>query len=134
MYQMGLPSGLDLPSIIISIALVIGGIILLKIGLSITKAQEKKDWKWVAGSFAIQFAVAFFIGSPLMILGISGDVEVDVGAILPVVLVAAFIDFNFINVLHKVGMKRSLIIMILIIGPIVGALYLIGQLLPNLLF
>ncbi|MHA1885454.1 MAG: hypothetical protein ACXAAI_05310 [Promethearchaeota archaeon] len=134
MYQMGLPSGLDIPSIIITVVLVIGGIILLKIGLSITKAQEKKDWKWVAGSFAIQFAVAFFIGSPLMILGISGDVEVDGGAIIPVVLVAAFIDFNFINVLHKVGMKRSLIIMILIIGPIVGALYLIGQLLPSLLF
>jgi hypothetical protein len=131
---MGLPSGLDIPSIIITVVLVIGGIILLKIGLSITKAQEKKDWKWVAGSFAIQFAVAFFIGSPLMILGISGDVEVDGGAIIPVVLVAAFIDFNFINVLHKVGMKRSLIIMILIIGPIVGALYLIGQLLPSLLF
>ncbi|MHA2397953.1 MAG: hypothetical protein ACXADU_03570 [Promethearchaeota archaeon] len=134
MYQIGLPSGLDISSIIITVVLVIGGIILLKIGLSITKAQEKKDWKWVAGSFTIQFVVAFFIGSPLMILGISGDVEVDVGAIIPVVLVAAFIDFNFINVLHKVGMKRSLIIMILIIGPIVGALYLIGQLLPSLLF
>ena len=134
MYQMGLPSGLDIPSIIITVVLVIGGIILLKIGLSITKAQEKKDWKWVAGSFAIQFAVVFFIGSPLMILGISGDIEVDVGAIVPVVLVAAFIDFNFINILHKVGMKRSLIIIILIIGPIVGALYLIGQLLPSLLF
>jgi hypothetical protein len=134
MYQMGLPSQEDIPRIIITVVLVVGGIILLKLGLTITKAQEKKDWKWVAGSFAIQFIVAFFIGSPLMILGITGGIMVDIGAIIPFVLLAAFIDFNFINVLHKVGMRRSLIIMVLIIGPMVGSLYLIGQLIPSLFF
>ncbi|MHA2048305.1 MAG: hypothetical protein ACW986_01700 [Promethearchaeota archaeon] len=129
-----IPGPEDITSIIITVILIISAILLLKIGLTITRAQEKKNWKWVAGSFGIQFLVAFFIGSPLMILGISGDIQVDPGAIIPVVLIAAFIDFNFINVLHKIGMKRSLIVMALTIGPLVGALYLIGQLLPSLLF
>ena len=131
---MGMPAPEVMTNIIISVVLILSDIILLKIGLTITKAQEKKGWKWVAGSFAIQFLLVFFIGSPLMIWGLSGDFDGDPGVIAPIILLAIFIDFNLINVIHKIGMKRSLIVVIFVVGPLVGALYLLGSSVPNLAF
>ena len=113
--------------IIIIIVLFLGDIFLLKIGLTITKAQVKKNMKWVAGSFGIQLGIIFFIGSPLLLFGMIGKFQGDPGVILPVVIFSVFIDLNIINVLHKIGLKRSLVVVIFVVGPIITAMVLLGN-------
>lgn len=112
---------------IIAGCLIGGDILLLKLGLTITKAQEKKNMKWVAGSFGIQLGIIFFIGSPLILYGMIGRFQGDPGLIIPVVLFAVFIDLHVINVIHKIGLKRSLVVVIFVVGPIIAALYIIGS-------
>ena len=115
--------------IILIIVLILGDILLLKIGLAITKAQEKKNMKWVAGSFGIQFGIIFFISSPLLLFGMIGKFQGDPGVIAPIVLFSVFIDLNVINVLHKIGLKRSLVVVIFVVVPIIKAMVLLGQIL-----
>ena len=113
--------------IILIIVLILGDILLLKIGLAITKAQEKKNMKWVAGSFGIQFGIIFFISSPLLLFVMIGKFQGDPGVIAPIVLFSVFIDLNVINVLHKIGLKRSLVVVIFVVGPIITAMYILGE-------
>ncbi len=115
---------------IIVAVLILGDILLLKIGLAITKAQERKNMKWVAGSFGIQFGIILFISSPLLLYGMIGSFEEEgnMGAIIaPVVLFSVFIDLNVINVIHKIGLKRSLVVVIFVVGPIIAAMVILGS-------
>ena len=98
---------------IIVAVLILGDILLLKIGLAITKAQERKNMKWVAGSFGIQFGIIFFISSPLILYGMIGRFEGNPGVIAPVLLFSVFIDLNVINIIHKIGLKRSIVVVFL---------------------
>ena len=115
--------------IILIVVLVLGDILLLKVGLAITKAQEKKNMKWVAGSFGIQFGIIFFISSPLLLYGMLGKFQGDPGVIAPIVLFSVFIDLNLVNVIHKIGLKRSVVVVFLIIGPIIVAMVILSQIL-----
>ena len=115
--------------IILIVVLVLGDILLLKVGLAITKAQEKKNMKWVAGSFGIQFGIIFFISSPLLLYGMLGKFQGDPGVIAPIVLFSVFIDLNLVNVIHKIGLKRSLVVVFLIVGPIIVAMVILSQIL-----
>jgi len=112
---------------IIAAVLILGDILLLKIGLAITKTQEKKNMKWVAGSFGIQFGIIFFISSPLILYGMIGRFEGNPGVIAPVVLFSVFIDINIINIIHKIGLKRSFVVALIILGPIIGAMVIISN-------
>jgi len=115
---------------IIVAVLILGDILLLKIGLAITKAQERKNMKWVAGSFGIQFGIILFISSPLLLYGMIGSFEEEgnMGVIIaPVVLFSVFIDLNVINVIHKIGLKRSLVVVIFVVGPIIAAMVILGS-------
>jgi hypothetical protein len=127
MFFQGFPSMEELMPFIIAGCLIGGDILLLKLGLIITKAQEKKNMKWVAGSFGIQLGVVFFIGSPLILYGMIGKFQGDPGLIIPVILFAVFIDLNLINVIHKIGLKRSLVVVFFVVGPLITALYIIGS-------
>ncbi|MDX1798769.1 MAG: hypothetical protein R3255_08975 [Candidatus Lokiarchaeia archaeon] len=125
----------DLMPIIIAVCLLVVDIFILKIGLAITKAQEKTNFKWVAGSFGIQFALIFFISTPMILGGWTGLYSTEgppIALIVLIVIFCAFIDLNVINILHKVGMMRALIIAILIIGPVTYAMYLLGSNLGSL--
>lgn len=65
-----------------------------------------------------------------MLGGITGDSSnggPDDGLIATVIIFSAFIDVQVVNIIHKLGMKRSLIVVILIIGPIAGAMVTLGQ-------
>jgi len=115
--------------IILIVVLVLGDILLLKVGLAITKAQEKKNMKWVAGSFGIQFGIIFFISSPLLLYGMLGKFEGNPGVIAPIVLFSVFIDLNLVNVIHKIGLKRSVVVVFLIIGPIIVAMVILSRIL-----
>ena len=117
------------PFITIGVLLFLG-VLIFKIGLLATKAQVKTNAKWVFGSFFIQFGLIFFISIPIMLGGITGDSSnggPDDGLIATVIIFSAFIDVQVVNIIHKLGMKRSLIIVILIIGPIAGAMVTLGQ-------
>ncbi|MFX0040805.1 MAG: hypothetical protein ACFFCY_08365 [Promethearchaeota archaeon] len=124
-----IPSMEELIPIIIAVCLLIGDIFILKLGLAITKAQEKTDFKWVAGSFGIQFGLIFFISTPMILGGWTGQLAEGppIFLIIITVIFCAFIDLNVINILHKIGMKRSFVVVILIIGPVTYAMYLLGS-------
>lgn len=132
-----LPSFDELLPFIIAISLICVDIVILKIGLLITKTEEKSSFKWVAASFGIQFGLVFFISTPLILEGLTGGFSnsgPDIPLIVLVVIFSAFVDINLINVIHKIGIKRSIVIGIFIMGPITYAMYLIGSNLGNLLF
>lgn len=121
---------------IIIIAVLSGGdILLLKLGLVATKAQKRTRMKWVAGSFAIQFGIVFVVNSPLFILGItgffSGGPEDIIPTVIPIIILSLFIDLNIINILHQIGLKRSLVVVIFTFAPIVLMMVGLGMYLPK---
>ncbi len=121
--------------IIIAVCLLVVDIFILKIGLAITKAQEKTNFKWVAGSFGIQFGLIFFISAPMILGGWTGQYTTGgppIALIIITVILCAVIDLNVINILHKIGLVRSLIIVLLILGPVTYAMYLLGSNLGSL--
>ncbi|MFX1385629.1 MAG: hypothetical protein ACFE9M_00300 [Promethearchaeota archaeon] len=129
-FQTGMPSFDEIIPIIIAVSLIVGDIFILKIGLAITKAEEKTNFKWVAASFGIQFGLIFFISTPMILGGWTGQYSEGgphPALIALTVIFSAFIDLNVINIIHKIGMKRALIITILIMGPVTYAMYLLGS-------
>lgn len=94
-------------------------LVLLKIGLVITKAEVRTEIKWILISFGIQVGVFFFVGGPLMLAGFS---ETDGGGppailIILFVIIALFMDVNVLNITHELGLKRALIVFIFIFIP-----------------
>jgi len=124
----------ELFPIIMMAAFAAGDILLLKLSLVITKAQKRTRIKWVAGSFLIQFAIIFIISSPLFLLGSMGVFQDDgPGAIIiPIIILSAFIDLNIVNILHQTGLKRSLIIVVIVLVPIVFIMIGLGDVLSQL--
>ncbi|UCC20690.1 MAG: hypothetical protein JSV62_05235 [Promethearchaeota archaeon] len=132
-----LPSIEEMMPFIIAIILLVADIFILKFGLAITKAEDKTNFKWVAGSFGIQLGLIFFISLPMLLSGLMGAYQ-DEGphpAIIALTIIfSAFIDLNIVNVLHKIGMKRSLVIVLLILGPLSYAMYLINSNIGTFIF
>ena len=124
----------ELFPIIFIVAVAVGDILLLKLGLVITKAKIRTRIKWVAGSFAIQFAIIFIISSPLFLLGAMGAFNDDGpgGIIIIIILLSAFIDINIVNILHQIGLKRSFIIVVMILVPIVFIMINLGNMLSQM--
>ncbi|MHA2392821.1 MAG: hypothetical protein ACXAEX_12815 [Promethearchaeota archaeon] len=114
--------------------LLVGGIFLLKLGLVITKAESKTNFKWVAISFLLQYGITLFLSSPIllgMILEMAGgppfDYEPDPAFIAIAIIFSIILVINITNIIHKPGLKRSIIVGLLIFGPIVGSNFLIFQ-------
>ncbi|MFW9968991.1 MAG: hypothetical protein ACFFDF_02240 [Candidatus Odinarchaeota archaeon] len=125
----------ELIPIIFAVCLLLVDIIILKLGLIITKAQEKTNFKWVAGSFGIQFGLIFFISTPMILGGWTGQFSTGgppIALIILTVVFCTFIDLNVINIIHKIGIIRALIIALLIMGPVTYAMYLLGSNLGSL--
>jgi len=124
----------ELFPIILIVAVAAGDILLLKLSLVMTKAQIRTRMKWVAGSFLIQFAIIFIISSPLFLLGAMGAFNGDgPGAIIIIIIIlSAFIDLNIVNILHQIGLKRSFIIVVIVLVPIVFIMISLGDLLSQM--
>ena len=89
------------------------GLIMLKIGLIITKAEARTGFKWLIGSFGIQVGMFFFVASPLILMGVSGafgEHGPEIVLIIIFLILALFMDVHLLNVLHRVGLKRALLI------------------------
>jgi hypothetical protein len=135
MLQMGMGSIGEYEEIIISVVLIVVDILLLKLGLIVTKAEYRTRFKWVGVSFLIQFGAIFFISSPILILGFAGALSDFSGPpfhlIIPVVLASVFLDLNLINVIHKIGLKRSFLVSLIILVPIIFAMSFLIQYLSS---
>ncbi|MHA2431098.1 MAG: hypothetical protein ACXACC_08735 [Promethearchaeota archaeon] len=131
-FQNGMDSFKEYLPIIIAGTLLAITFLILKLGLTIVKAEKRTRIKWVGYSFLIQFGVIFAISSPLMLLGFAGGYEGDPVAIIPIIVVAAAVDLNIINVIHQVGLKRSFFVLVLILVPMVFALRFLGEFLATL--
>ena len=104
---------------LIVIAFIIG-LILLKIGLLISKAETRTGFKWLLGSFGIQVGMFFFVGSPLILLGISGafgEQGPEVILIIIFLVLALFIEVNLLNIIHRLGILRALLVFGLMVAP-----------------
>ena len=89
------------------------GLIMLKIGLIITKAEARTGFKWLIGSFGIQVGMFFFVASPLILMGVSGafgEHGPEIVLIIIFLILALFMDVHLLNVLHRVGLKRALLV------------------------
>ena len=106
-------------------------ILLLKFGLAITKAKRRTKMKWVAISFLIQLGIIFIISSPMFFLGFAGAFDGDPGVVIPIIILCTFIDLNVINVIHQIGLKRSLVVVSIIILPIVFIMVNLGSILSG---
>ncbi|TFF86696.1 MAG: hypothetical protein EU517_00155 [Promethearchaeota archaeon] len=134
--QMGIGWIGDYEEIILSAVLIVGDILLLKLGLFLTKAEYRTKIKWVSISFLIQFGAIFLISSPILVLGFSGALNGLGGPpfqlIIPAIIFSLFLDFNLINVIHRIGLKRAFIVAIIILVPIVFAMFFLIQFLSTL--
>ncbi len=102
--------------------LIIIDIFILKIALKITHAPERTSFKWVILSLFTQIGVLIFIASPLILMGISGafqDHGPDPGLVLTFVILALFINLNVLNVFHRLGFKKALIVFAMVITPFI---------------
>jgi len=124
--QMGMTSK-DMGSIFLILGLIVADLVLLKVGLALTKAERWKRMKWAVASYFIQFGVIFAIGSPLFLLGMIGAFKGDPAAIIPVVIISAFADMNIVNIIHRIGLKRSLVVVILILVPMIFVMSRLGE-------
>ena len=96
------------------------GLILLKVGLVISKAETRTGFKWLLGSFGIQVGMFFFVGSPLILLGISGAFGQQGPEIILIIIflvLALFLEVNLLNILHRLGLKRALLVFALMVAP-----------------
>ncbi len=115
-------SGGQMGIIISALMLILFDMLFLKIGLAITKAEVKKNLKWVAASWVIQLGVIIFICSPLILYGMIGKLGDDPGIIILVVFFSFFIDVNIINLIHRIGIKRSVVVVFFVVVPLITAI------------
>jgi hypothetical protein len=111
--------------------LIVGGIFLLKLGLVITKAESKTNFKWVAISFLLQYGLTLLMSTPIlldMILAFAKGTSYEgpsEGTMAMAIIFSIVLVINIINIIHKPGLKRSIIVALLILGPIVGSNFII---------
>ena len=79
----------------------------------VTKAETRTRFKWLLASFGIQVGMFFFVGSPMILLGISGafgEQGPEVIFIIIFLVLALFIDLHVLNIVHQLGLKRALLV------------------------
>ncbi|MBN1799929.1 MAG: hypothetical protein JW891_00390 [Candidatus Lokiarchaeota archaeon] len=95
---------------------------ILKIGLVAAHAEVKREWKWVFASAFMQAGAVFFVMLPLffnMLLETNMEGGPPVGLLLGLMSLGLFIDLNILNMFHRIGIKKALIIFLFEIIPVV---------------
>jgi len=128
LFQTEIPAEMIIQIIIVSVASLIG-ILLLKLGLVIVKAEKKTGMKQVLIYYIIYLGTIMFIMLQLMFIEMKGF---DIVAILGLSILAVFIVTNMINIFHDTGIKKAIFITVLLIIPITIAMSIIGPLMGEL--
>ncbi len=128
LFQTEIPVEMIIQIIIVSVASLIG-ILLLKLGLVIVKAEKKTGMKQVLIYYIIYLGTIMFIMLQLMFIEMRGF---DIVAILGLSILAVFIVTNMINIFHDTGIKKAIFITVLLIIPITIAMSIIGPLMGEL--
>ncbi|MBD3197928.1 MAG: hypothetical protein GF317_22950 [Candidatus Lokiarchaeota archaeon] len=121
--------------IVTPIGVLILELILVKIGLAISKAETRKNFKWTLGSILIQIGLIAFISLPVLLEGFStgwSEGGPNAVTIISLSIVGAIIDVNLINVIHEIGIGKSIFVFILFAIPMVFLGYILGTRLPVL--
>ena len=120
LYQITVPATAEFIFLLFIPILIIVEIIALKVGLIVVQAEDRRGIKWVAISVLIQMGVILFIGLPIILILLIGGSEGQYTAIVVVIIIfALFIDFNIVNVIHRLGMKRAFIVFIFFLIPFI---------------
>ncbi len=128
LFQAEIPWGVITPILIVTIASVVG-MVLLKVGLSIVKAEKKTRMKNVLMYYFIYLGTIMFILMQLMFIEMRGF---NIVPILGLSILAVFIVTNMINIFHDTGIKKAIFITVLLIIPITVAMSIIGPLMGEL--
>ena len=100
----------------IIIGMVLTDLIMMKLGLAMVKADARTQFKWVVASFLIQILTIFIVISPLILIIALGLVP-PISNIIIFGVLALFIEINVINILHKTGFGRAIVVFIMIVIP-----------------
>jgi len=120
LYQITVPATAEFIFLLFIPILIIVEIIALKVGLIVVQAEDRRGIKWVAISVLIQMGVILFIGLPIILILLIGGSEGQYTALVVVIIIfALFIDFNVVNVIHRLGMKRAFIVFIFFLIPFI---------------
>ena len=126
LYQLTVPASPEFVFLLFVPILLIVEIIVLKVALIVVKAEDRKGIKWVAISILIQLGVILFTCIPIILIELIGGLGGGYAfLVIIIIIVALFIDFNVINVIHRLGMKRALIVFIFFLIPIIIVGFLI---------
>lgn len=128
LFQAEIPWDVITPILIVTIASIIG-MVLLKVGLSIVKAEKKTSMKNVLIYYLIYLGTIMFIMMQLMFIEMRGF---NIVAILGLSILAVFIVTNMINIFHDTGIKKAIFITVLLIIPITVAMSIIAPLMGEL--
>jgi len=128
------------PFMILTIATFIGmflfELIMLKVGLFLSKAEIRKDILWVLGSSVIQIGLLFIILSPVLLNIIAGaynNSPPPIFLIVSLVIMYVIVDVNVINVIHHIGIAKSFGVFIIFTVPLFFVVGFIVPILFNLL-
>ncbi|TXT60922.1 MAG: conserved membrane protein of unknown function [Promethearchaeota archaeon] len=100
------------------VGLLLTDIIMMKLGLSLVKAESHTNLKWVVSSFFLQILIIFIVISPVILIIFVGLIPPIYNIIIFGVL-ALFIEINVINIIHKTGIGRAIVVFIMIVIPTV---------------
>lgn len=128
LFQNGIPVEMIIQIVIVSAASLIG-ILLLKVGLIIVKAERKTGMKQVLIYYLIYLGTIMFIMLQLAFIEMRGF---SIVPILGLAALATFIVTNMINIFHDTGIKKAIFITVLLIIPITVAMSIIGPLMGEL--
>jgi hypothetical protein len=100
------------------VGMILTDLIMMKLGLTIVKADTRTQFKWVMASFLIQVLTIFIVISPIILILALG-LEPAISNIIIFGVLALFIEINVINILHKTGFGRAIVVFFLIAIPTV---------------
>ena len=72
----------------------------------------------------------------MILSGVSGGFAsggLNLGMIAPIIIFSLFIDAQCVNVIHKLGIRRSFIVVILVLIPISFAIFILSNNLETLI-
>jgi len=114
---------------VVGVSSLLLSMVMFFLGLKITRADSKANFKWVLISFPIQLVIIFIIMLPMILMGMAGafnDTDPPISAIIFTLVIAIFISINSINIFHRTGIAKALLVFFLMLIPLIIGGVIIG--------